>query len=274
MDKLLFKLSNLLGKVISKEKYESLKKKFHKYYKNPIAFFKYDAPILNVNTLVDNGYMLQCAKSSGDYFSQCGQDFFLANTIFKGKTDGVFLDVGANDPVVINNTYYFEKIGWTGIAFEPQKHHCEKYNSVRKTKCLDVAVGCEDTTIWLHRDDEYDTLASVSNIQEGSAYEVKQVRISDVCDQNNITHVDYMSLDLEGYEENAINGIDFEKLTIDVISLENAGAAMVLPEKKIRKLLESKGFVRIARIVIDDIFISKKLYQEKFCKFDNFGGRF
>ena len=30
-------------------------------------------------------------------------------------------DIDGNHPITINNTYYFEKIGWTGLAFEPLK---------------------------------------------------------------------------------------------------------------------------------------------------------
>lgn len=68
----------------------------------------------------DNGFFKDLMDKNL-YHSQCGQDFFLSKVIFPNKRDGVFIDIGANHPTIINNTYYFEMIGWTGLAFEPQK---------------------------------------------------------------------------------------------------------------------------------------------------------
>ena len=39
---------------------------------------------------------------------------------FKDKKDGVFVDIGAHDGVLLSNTYFFEKhLGWKGICIEP-----------------------------------------------------------------------------------------------------------------------------------------------------------
>ena len=46
---------------------------------------------------------------------------YLRFFLFSDKNDGIFLDIDGNHPITINNTYYFEKIGWTGLAFEPLK---------------------------------------------------------------------------------------------------------------------------------------------------------
>ena len=40
------------------------------------------------------------------YYSQEYQDMYLDNFIFCRKRNGVFLDIGGNDPVAINNTYF------------------------------------------------------------------------------------------------------------------------------------------------------------------------
>lgn len=53
-------------------------------------------------------------------YSQFKQDVYIKNKFFKDKQDGMFVDVGGNDPINCNNTYLFEKAGWTGIAIEPQ----------------------------------------------------------------------------------------------------------------------------------------------------------
>ena len=54
------------------------------------------------------------------YYSQSGQDHFIDTFVLNRKTNGVFVDVGANDGVNLSNSYYFEeKRGWTGLCVEP-----------------------------------------------------------------------------------------------------------------------------------------------------------
>ena len=44
------------------------------------------------------------------YSSQYGQDKYINETFFKGKQNGVFVDIGANDGVSLSNTVFFEKV--------------------------------------------------------------------------------------------------------------------------------------------------------------------
>jgi hypothetical protein len=52
-----------------------------------------------------------------NFYSQAGQDRFAweANGFRK---NGVFLDIGCNDPLVHSNTAMLEKIGWTGMCVD------------------------------------------------------------------------------------------------------------------------------------------------------------
>lgn len=50
--------------------------------------------------------------------SQAGQDVF-AMTMLKWKREGFHLDIGANDPVLHNNTRLgYDEFGWSGVAIE------------------------------------------------------------------------------------------------------------------------------------------------------------
>ena len=54
------------------------------------------------------------------FYSQCEQDKFLDEHVFKGYKNGVFVDVGAHDGISINNTLYFEQnYNWSGVNIEP-----------------------------------------------------------------------------------------------------------------------------------------------------------
>ena len=47
---------------------------------------------------------------------QAGQDKYVL-TMLKNKTNGVFLEIGSNHPIKINNSYLLEsKYDWKGIS--------------------------------------------------------------------------------------------------------------------------------------------------------------
>ena len=54
-------------------------------------------------------------------YSGLGQDLFVL-MLLDGLSNGTYLEVGANDPVVSNNTYLLEKVfGWTGLSVDISK---------------------------------------------------------------------------------------------------------------------------------------------------------
>lgn len=53
-------------------------------------------------------------------FAQWNQDWFLYQNFFKGKRDGVFVDIGAMGAFELSNTAVFEQcLDWKGLCVEP-----------------------------------------------------------------------------------------------------------------------------------------------------------
>ena len=76
------------------------------------------------------------------YYSQDGQDQYLAENLFKGRRNGFFVDIGANDGVSFSNTYYLEKtLGWTGFCFEPNPVVYERLLENRKCNCINCGIA-------------------------------------------------------------------------------------------------------------------------------------
>tara|TARA_Y100000389_G_scaffold12878_1_gene11529 strand:+ start:2742 stop:4640 length:1899 start_codon:yes stop_codon:yes gene_type:complete len=72
-------------------------------------------------------------------YSEIYQDIFVL-TLHNGKNHGNYLEIGAFDPFLGNNTYLLEKMfNWSGISIEIDRKCVRDFNSVRKNKCL-----CED----------------------------------------------------------------------------------------------------------------------------------
>ena len=73
-------------------------------------------------------------------YSQIGQDVFVT-TCLKAKTNGKYLEIGASDPVNINNTYQLEHVlNWSGISLDIVPDVVTKFNQIRKNKavCMDA----------------------------------------------------------------------------------------------------------------------------------------
>ena len=62
-----------------------------------------------------NPFLQENCRKVHEYYSQLGQDVFVLNLLGK---NGIYLEIGCEDPVVINNTYLLEKKGWTGLSVD------------------------------------------------------------------------------------------------------------------------------------------------------------
>ena len=65
------------------------------------------------------------AESIENNWSQSMQDIFVLSML-DGKKNGVYVEIGADKPKIINNSYLLEKrFGWRGVSFELDKSKVE-----------------------------------------------------------------------------------------------------------------------------------------------------
>ena len=194
------------------------------------------------------------------------QDYFLDNFIFNKKENGFFLDVGGNDPIISNNTYFFEKNrGWTGIAFEPMPKMQKFWKKERKIDCLPVALGAENGEVEFC-EYESDQLSGLSESVAGSdevigkkmarSYKVPLRKLSDILSDYKVTHIDFMSLDAEGSEIGVLQGIDFSKVQIDYIVMENNKSQG--RQEELRKFMPEHGYCLMAKLLGDEVWAIKR----------------
>jgi FkbM family methyltransferase len=76
------------------------------------------------------------------FHAQVGQDRYLLENFFRGKRNGVFLDVGAYDGEKFSNTLFFEEsLGWKGLCVEPLPSAFQKLRARRSSICENVALS-------------------------------------------------------------------------------------------------------------------------------------
>jgi FkbM family methyltransferase len=208
-----------------------------------------------------------------EFFSQFGQDIYVLKNIFNYKTNGVFIDVGANHPIHCSNTYLLELNGWTGLAIEPQKKLRDIWPHTRKTPCLNCVIGPENKQVsFIEASNNEHGLSGIEGFNKiKNDYQkitVEQKRLDSLLVEKELSEIDYLSIDVEGYEMNVLEGIDFSKTKIKLISLENDLGFTGLPiigkrlgselgNNQVRNFLKNKGYKYIARIMCDDFFIKE-----------------
>lgn len=213
-------------------------------------------------------------KNDRRLHSQENQDYIVYENFFKNKKYGFFCDVGGNHPLKINNTLYFEQLGWDGISFEPLPHMSKLWAEHRKAKLFPFALSdskgkvtftiVKDATGW------QDMLSFVKETRYANYdYETEEIQVQteifkEIMEQENITHIDYLSLDVEGHELNVLKGMDFDVVRINVLTIENNPPhCAIYGDENIRKIMFENHFILWGRIVgLDDIYVHKDFLRQ------------
>jgi FkbM family methyltransferase len=210
------------------------------------------------------------------YYSQHGQDRFVANELFKNKRGGFFIEIGAYDGISLSNSYYFEKhLDWKGICVEPVAEIFEKLIHNRNCTCINSSIaendGIEDfyyitgnhpmgtkycSGLVKHYPENFLKIIE-KEIQEcGGAKQLKKMPCmtpGTIFKKHEIEHIDYLSIDVEGAEMSILTSIDFEKVKINAISVENLHFG-----EAVKNYLENAGFKFIKKIGYDEIYRRKQ----------------
>jgi FkbM family methyltransferase len=158
-----------------------------------------------------------------------GVDVRLAERLGSG---GFFIEAGANDGYTQSNTYYLERFhGWRGVLVEPLPDLAAEARRARPTaqvfECALVAPEDEGTQITMHHgglvsivagsrgsaeaDKQWIADAFVRGEADFSSIQVPGRTLSSVLDEAGAPEVTLLSLDLEGYEPQALRGLDLER---------------------------------------------------------------
>ena len=157
-------------------------------------------------------------------------------------SNGFFIELGGNDGYTQSNTFFLEyQKNWNGILVEgipDLARSCEYFRIHSKVfHCACVEFDYPDQSITM----QYAGLMSIvngamksqdldqehikrglscQNISDSYSIQVPTRTLQSIIDECQVDEIDFLSLDVEGFESNVLNGIDFNKNAPKYICVE------------------------------------------------------
>lgn len=171
-----------------------------------ITLYNFVMLAMNADTLMNN--------------SQIGQDAWVIEQL-KGKRNGFFVDIGAYDGIALSNTYRLEKeFDWSGVCVEANGDAFSKLAENRL--CLSYPYACwshSNVLINFHQHPDA-MLSGIVNYSSSSVVETKS--LTDICDMAYAPEqIDYISLDVEGCEDEILSTFDMQKYKVKCWTVEH-----------------------------------------------------
>tara|TARA_B110000483_G_C17958146_1_gene450941 strand:- start:117 stop:761 length:645 start_codon:yes stop_codon:yes gene_type:complete len=165
-------------------------------------------------------------------------------------SDGFFIECGANDGINQSNTWYFEKyLNWSGVLIEPLEDKFKDLKKNRSNRNYFYNVALSDST-------DTKSINILRNNLESKVVDKlnKDINVS-IFQSTTLTKIleeisapkliDFFSLDVEGFEEQVIKGIDFKKYNFRYLLVETKN-------DKVIKFLKTKNYGLVKKMSYHD----------------------
>jgi methyltransferase, FkbM family len=183
-------------------------------------------------------FIMPCAKLS---YSQFGEDLIIEH--FFNQVDikkPTYLDIGANEPKYISNTYYFYEHGSRGVLVEPNPYLYKKILKYRlKDQVVNAGIGVNNINEadFYMFPDKYNGLSTFSEkealhwknvgmkglgkINYEKIMKIPLLNINSILEQYfNEKAPNLISLDVEGLDLDILKSIDYKKWRPEIICVE------------------------------------------------------
>ncbi|MBD2752565.1 FkbM family methyltransferase [Spirosoma validum] len=165
-------------------------------------------------------------------FSQEGEDQILSQ-YFYGIDKGFFLDIGAYHPIKYSNTYKFYLKGWRGINIDAMPGSMIAFNKIRPEDInveTGVAENESDLPYYIFEQTGINTFSEKFAVEmEDKGYVVSQKKVTRTRTMKAILGeflppnqvIDFLSLDVEGFELDVLNSNDWTRYRPRIIVVES-----------------------------------------------------
>lgn len=206
--------------------------------------------------------------------SRNDNDVFLYENFFYGLTRGVIVEAGGFDGLFESNSFFFEKaLGWVAVHIEAD---LENFADLVKNRPRSINVNsalCHESAT-LHFATGKRTTGGIVEFMSDSykkgwhkeladhpekvqdLRQVQCIEMYDVMLSLGIHRIDVFVLDVEGGEEEVLKGMDFKKIKVHIVVIENDGHDENRDLRKIG-ILKKNGFECLIKRMTNVICVNK-----------------
>ncbi|MCL2380273.1 MAG: FkbM family methyltransferase [Treponema sp.] len=205
------------------------------------------------------------AKAKGIFFSAEAAQDIMAYLFFLGKSDGFYIEIGANGGRNGSTTFWAEQLGWKGICVEPQEEAFKRLSKHRNCALYKFAISDKRKQIEFISFPERDTRSGIADtmtpkhIDEAKKVSSVKIEIIDTITFNNmmkdfpdVNYIDFLTIDTEGHEMNVLKSINFDKYSFGFIAIEARENSDVV------KFMNTMGYKLLLRAHCDIILVPQE----------------
>ena len=197
------------------------------------------------------------------YYAEFSTDKYVRENFFKGRnTNMAMAEIGAGPIEFYSMSKHFRDSGWRCVCVDPNpkfaKHHRDAGNEIYELACSsesgESSFDVFETGGWSRDNDgiSYSSLGlryDKSNTNPTKTFIVKIVTLNDLLESINLEKLDFVSIDVEGWELDVMRGFDTTKYTPAVILLENYNH-----DSAYNQYMESIGYTYHSKIKYNYIY--------------------
>jgi FkbM family methyltransferase len=177
------------------------------------------------------------------FSGQFSEDEWIVSNL-KLPTQGTIVDVGADQPILGSNTYFFEKyLGWNSICIDGDARVIDKLKTLRKT-VLHTLVSDTNSVAKFNQTPE----AGISHISNTGTVEIPTLTLNSILEEYKITDVALLDIDVEGHELEVCRGLDWDRYKPQIVIIEYISPAGGNIEGKLREYFQNLGCYQLVHI--------------------------
>jgi len=236
----------------------------YEWIKNETLFQQWVANEYHAPNKDKDEYCKNILQSRSGSAAQFGQDLTIYFTLFQQWSvegrKGFYVDSGANHATQISNTVFFDWcLGWNGLCVEPDPQYHEEILKHRSCTLLPECITDKDQVLKFNFNGALGHVDTSSSSDTGTS--VKCSSLESMLQRVNVTDniIDFWSLDVEGHEMTVLKTIDFDKIHVGVLLIED----FWIPTRELDQLMYDSNFVKLYELPIDALYVNRSLLLSK-----------
>lgn len=205
------------------------------------------------------------ARWTGTY-SQAEEDKILMSLLHEASVvHGTYIDVGANHPWAMSNSYLLYRNGWSGVVVEPltmMVRHLQKHRP--RDICVQGLCGSADGmseffelephVLSTASIDEMERLVSSGTARLVASEKMRVTTVGELTRRYLAGRLDVLFSDTEGNDLQVLDGVDWLRSAPRVIVCEISSPTRST-EGAVNAYLAGKGYTSVARTDFNSIFV-------------------